>query len=431
MIYPSTRVHAEEPLKRLEEQKLLPVIRTMPEGLPKLAKEKQAAVFSVGLTLPTGDSVMNKGFFIDGRGLALCPLIFLCYDSTLRFDASDGEILAKPKVLAVFGEQHLALVKFAYKPKAWLEVSDKRPATGEWLALISTLRDPAPLTAPVLALRDNFETKAFPQTFRALSFATARSPAHDRTFADGAPLIDDTGKAIAVYAGSEPLNMQTLRFARPLDGLVNSIKAVLTKPLDLPIPIPRKHHPYDPARLDPLWGILQQNGATGYSADSLARVQKLLVKYPGNRTLQSIEWELMFQSIIQGSPGEAILEAARRTEAPENAPAPDRASYFYRLGRAYCASPGNEAATMDAYRKAFDLAPQTPHLAGANLAGMHLGRGELKEAERVYRKIVSIVPERIDYIEGLQKVLTAKGDWKGVEELTSWIWTLEDLYRSR
>jgi hypothetical protein len=109
---------------------------------------------------------MNKGFFIDRNGLALCSLVFLCGEAPLRFDASDGKILAAPKVLAVFAEQHLALVKFAYKPKAWLEVSDKRPAAGEWIALVSTLRDPASLTSPVLSWRDDFEAKGFPQTFR-------------------------------------------------------------------------------------------------------------------------------------------------------------------------------------------------------------------------------------------------------------------------
>lgn len=47
------------------------------------------------------------------------------------------------------------------------------------------------------------------------------------------------------------------------------------------------------------------------------------------------------------------------------------------------------------------------------------------------RKVVSIVPERIDYIEGLQKVLSARGDSKELDELMPWIWKLEDLYRSR
>jgi hypothetical protein len=350
----------------------------------------------------------------------------------LRFDASDGKILAAPKVLAVFAEQHLALVKFAYKPKAWLEVSDKRPTAGEWIALVSTLRDPAPLISPILALRDNFEVKAFPLTFRALGFAAGRSPALDRIFADGAPVMDDAGKAIAVYAGSEPLTAQTLRFARPLDGIANAIKAALENPLDLPIPIPAKYHRYDEVRLDPLSGLLKQKEFPGDHAESLVSIQPLLAKYPGNRTLQIVEWEAKWRSFIQGAPpDDSILETVRRTEPPENAPAPERAAYFFRFGRAHLVRPGNEAVSMDAYRKAFDLAPQTPHLAGESLAFLHFQRGELKEAERIYRKIISFVPERIDYIEGLQKVLTAKGDFKGADDLTPWIWRLEDLYRSR
>ena len=432
MIIPFIQIHAQEPPKRVEEGALLPVIRAMPDGLPELAMKKQAAVFSLGEILPTGDGRMNKGFFIDGNGLALCSLFYLCGEAPLRFDASDGEVLSTPKILAVFAAHHLALVKFAYKPKAWLELSDKRPAAGEWVALISTLRDPSPLTSPVLAWRDNFETKSFPQTFRSFSFATGRGPTLSRVLADGAPLMDDAGKAIGVHAKSDPLASQTLRFARPLDGLAAAIKAALGKQLDLAIPIPRKYHPYDPAVLDPLWRICQQKEAAGYSADSLRPVQMLLAKFPDNRTLQSMEWELMWWSFIQGSPGGPILEAAHRTEPPENAPASERAAYFSRLGRAsYCARPGNEAVVMDAYRKAFDLDPHTSHPVGATLADMHLRRGEIKEAEALYRKIISFAPERLDYIEGLQKVLTAKGDWKGADDLTSWIYQLEELYQSR
>jgi uncharacterized protein (DUF2062 family) len=70
---------------------------------------------------------------------------------------------------------------------------------------------------------------------------SGRSSALDRIFADGDSLIDDAGKAIAVFAGFEPLTAQTLRFARPLDGIANAIKAALENPLDLPIPIPAKY----------------------------------------------------------------------------------------------------------------------------------------------------------------------------------------------
>jgi hypothetical protein len=48
MICAFSQVHAQEPPKRVEEEKLLPVIRAMPDALPELAKKKQAAVFSLG-----------------------------------------------------------------------------------------------------------------------------------------------------------------------------------------------------------------------------------------------------------------------------------------------------------------------------------------------------------------------------------------------
>lgn len=89
------RVLAEESLPRTEKALPLPVIQPVPDQLAARAAGKRAAVFSINRTLPGGESSMNKGFFLDGSGLALCALRYLCRAATLRFDASDGKIHAK------------------------------------------------------------------------------------------------------------------------------------------------------------------------------------------------------------------------------------------------------------------------------------------------------------------------------------------------
>lgn len=428
MILSSSMVPAQVQPPRERQEKPPPAIQAMPDGLPALALTKQPAVFSINLVLPDGTGSMNKGFFIDRDGLALCALRYLCLKIPLRFDASDGAILPTPKVQAVFPEQHLALIKFAHQPKAWIELADDRPPVGTWVALISTLRDPAPLTGPILAWRPGSNQYALAPAV-IFSFAMGRNPSHSRLFANGAPLMNATGRAVGVFKGAQPLSAQTLRFAYPLDGLEKAIAAALKNPLNLKIPLSKAHHSYDSAWLDPLWNLADQAQMAGDNALALQRVRELIARYPANRTLLEIEWDM----ILRQSPGpsnDLLLEAVRRTEPPEGAGPAARSAYLYRLGQAYFRT-GDLAANMEANRKAFELAPDTAHLAGANLASLHLKRGELAVAESLYRKVISIVPERIDYLEGLQKVLNATGDWQKADGLTPLIYQLEDIYRSR
>lgn len=429
MILSSIPIAAQEQPPRQEAWKPPFAIQAMPDGLPALASTKQPAVFSINLALPDGTGSMNKGFFMDRNGLALCPLLYLCLKAPLRFDASDGTILAAPKVQAVFPDRRLALVKFAHKPKAWLELADKRPPVGTWVALVSTLRDPAPLTGPVLAYRLGSTRDETTKPSTQFSFAMGRGPALARVFAGGVPLMDDAGRAVGVFAGSQPLSAQTLHFASPLDGLGKVIDAALKKPLDLKIPIPGEHHSYEPVRLDPLWDLADQAEMAGDYALALKRIRTLMTRSPESRTLPVVEWNLNLKHAVDSS-NDSLLEAVRRTEPPADADASDRAAYLCRLGEAYCRA-GNIAAAMETTRKAFELAPETSDCCGANLAWLHLQRGELAAAESLYRKVIALVPERIDYLEGLQKVLNAKGDWQQADELTPRIYQLEELYRSR
>lgn len=108
----------------------------------------------------------------------------------------------------------------------------------DWIALIGTLRDPLPPVGPVLAYRLDFKSNAYPETATTMSFATGRSPALSRIFAEGAPLIDHAGQAIGIFSSSQPLAAQTLRFATPLDGFGKTIRSVLKPPLNLSLPIP-------------------------------------------------------------------------------------------------------------------------------------------------------------------------------------------------
>lgn len=429
LLIPTT--HAATEAAAAEPEFHIPKISPQPESLAKLAASKQQAVFSLGLVTAGGESIMNKGFFLNRDGNALCPLMYLCRDALPRFDASDGTVLARPKVLATFPDQGLALLKFNYQPKAWLEIAAKQPEVGQWVALVSTLRDPPSPAGPVLAYRAEPSMNAYPKVATHMSFAVGRSRSLDRVFANGAPLINSEGKAVGMLAGLSPLAAQTLRFALPIADLGTRIAAALKNPGDLPLPISAKHHAFDAARLSVEWALLELPDGAGDQNAALERTRKLMRRYPDSPSLKLWEWEIMRAQGADAMSAEEFLAATQRSAPPGNAGDAEKAQYQFRLGTAFHRMPGRTDETEAAYRKASALAPEVAPLATANLAGMHLQRRQTKEGEALYREVATLVPERIDYIEGLQKAVEARGDWEASEELSRWIYQLEEYYRSR
>lgn len=88
----------------------------VPAGLLETATKLRPAVFFS--LLPLGDKVVpHVGFFINDKGLALCPLWPLHAKPTPAFRTGEGksEVLKNPVVLEVFPDQMLALVKFEHK----------------------------------------------------------------------------------------------------------------------------------------------------------------------------------------------------------------------------------------------------------------------------------------------------------------------------
>ena len=429
LLIPST--HAAPEADKVEPEFHIPKISPKPDDLAKVAEAKQPAVFSFGLVTPGGGSLMNKGFFLNRDGNALCPLMYLCRDALPRFDASDGTILDRPKVLATFPDHDLALLKFNYQPKAWLEIAAKRPDVGQWVAHVSTLRDPPSPVGPVLSYRAGFEWNRYPAVSTNMGYAAGRNPSLQRIFASGAPLINSEGKAVAVHIASIPLPLQTLYTAMPLDDLGARIEATLKNPGDLALPIDAKHHLFDAAVLSPEWGLIAQAGGAGKVSAALERTRKLLERYPDCRALKAREWEFMRMQGAGAITAEEFLAATQRSAPPENAGEPEKAYYQFRLGTALHEIPGREEGAKTAYRKAFALAPELVCVAGANLADLLMLQGHTKEGEALLRKVATLTPERIDYIELLRGAVEDRGDWKVSEELGRWIYQLEECYRSR
>lgn len=188
----------------------------MPAGLEEKTTKLRAALF---FTLPpAGDEVVPYvGFFIDGKGLALCPLEPLHTKTVPVFRTGAGEqaVLKKPVVLEVFPDEHMALVKFDYTPTAMLTVSKEPASVGTWVAVgPSVFTEGGSVAGPIVAHRitQNFSTAKPPRPpQKQCSIALGRNPSYARLLLPGAPIINGRGEVVAAFAGSQAMPGQTLR----------------------------------------------------------------------------------------------------------------------------------------------------------------------------------------------------------------------------
>ena len=429
LLIPTT--HAAPEAAAAEPEFHIPKVSPQPESLAKLAAAKQQAVFSLELDMPNEGNIMNKGFFLSRDGSAICPLLYLCREVLPRFDASDGTTLDRPKVIATFPDHNLALLKFKYQPQAWLEIAAKRPEVGQWVAVVSTLRDPPAPVGPVLSYRAVPDMEYYYECRTHMSFAAGQSPSLGRVFASGAPLIDREGNVVGVQAGGTTRESQSLRSALPLDALGPRIKAALTSPGELPLPIDAMHHSFDAALLSPEWIRIDLARNAGESKLALKRIRELMERHPDCQALKTREWETMRMQGADAMTADEFLAATQRSAPPETATHVEKSEYQFRLATALSGIRGRAEETEAALLRAVALAPEVAHRAAANLGAIYMQRGQTKEAEALYRRAAALAPECVNYIERLQNVVEARKDWKASDELGLWIYQLEEYYRSR
>ena len=105
-------------------------------ALSKLAASKRSAVFRL-----TTKDALSFGVFISKDGHGLVHLQALATKEEATASLPDGVPLKVGSILEVFPEQELALLKFDFSPKFWLELAPTEPKIGETIALVPLKTD--------------------------------------------------------------------------------------------------------------------------------------------------------------------------------------------------------------------------------------------------------------------------------------------------
>jgi hypothetical protein len=407
--------------------------KTAPAGLRDLALTKRGALFFSQQRV--GEKVVPSiGFFIGADGLALCPLPPLSWKSGPSFTMDDEEqtALPTPVVLAVFPEQELALVKFASKPKTWLELSKERPPVGTWVAILSPSFAPNPVLGPIVAHREITGTSSLvPRRppVKKFSFATSRSPTIEMVFVIGAPLLDVRGKVVAAFSGSQPLPGQTLRTGNPLAELPERIQDAVKKARTLKLPLSAQDLQLDPAALSEESRVMGDAQMKGDIAKGIQQAKALVAKYPNSRYARAEEYGFVSDGVDHGQIGaEELVELAQQFKIQENDPPWEKAAYYCHLGEALLRAKRPDEAIAP-LQMADQLSPQC--MACMSLAIIFDNKNQLDDAERYWRRTTSLDQERIEYWNKLSLVLSARLKFQEASEVSDQAHFLEDLYRSR
>lgn len=188
--------------------------------LAELAGTKRAAVLRaiVWQTASERDrEAWSIGVFISADGLALMDLQGLVKQKKPTIEVADGKRLEFGKILGIFPEQELALMKFNHHPKAWISLASKEPEIGETLALlpldqINQWKSEIPaVVGPVMAKRSsttpNLRVTRFTKT---LSLGAGLSPVQRASLGPGCFAIDREGKLVAFTNGTDSSGRQVL-----------------------------------------------------------------------------------------------------------------------------------------------------------------------------------------------------------------------------
>ena len=422
------------PVAGAEELPIDGIAEVPPAGLVEAASGKRSALFFSQKQI--GRSVVPfVGFFVGANGLALCPLEILCGKGVPSFQLTrDGRsVLKNPVMLGVFPEENLALLKFDYKPERFLKISGSETGVGTWVTAVpSGFADVEPVAGPIVAHRvvsNVSKLKPPHEAAKQFSVAAGRNPKFERVFLPGAPLVDERGEVVAVFAGSQALPGQTLRMACPVSVLAKKIEGMVLKGERRELPVAVSELPLDPAAFSDEYMMMNASMVGGDHVKAGEYAERLVAKYPDSGLAATGAFGVLQAGVMSGrGGGDELVAHAKKSKVREGAGTLEQAAYYERLGQALLAT-GKETEAFEALRRADELDPEV--MACTTLAAIYEQRGKLEEAERCWRTATMVDAERIEYWDRLASVLLARDKGAEAEAVRRRADKLQDLYRMR
>ena len=385
----------------------------------------------------TGKSLYTTAFFVSKDGFAVCPLRAMTSGMVpAHVETSKGTKLSFGTVVAILGEQELAVIKLQAKPRMWLSLGAKDTTLGTEGAFLEPGQKKPIHAGPILARRKARRAALLKMPLVARLSVGTQSPqlvkAGINSLNLGAPLIDKTGRLQGVFAGVQPARNQILVQATPLWPVRNALYAAIARPGKVALPLAGKSNPYDPVAVEPHYHAAVENLVKLQVDQALIHVNALLKAHPGSPMAHWLKFDIL-QKGREYEKAKALL--ADLTKRGEKAGF-DQVALLELQGR-LALSQDDAHTAIAVYHKLVEITPDDYPVPRAMLADSYRFKAELGQekayiqAVKWYELAVASAPEQLNLLANYEKALTKLRRWEEADKVTDRIFELENLYRRK
>ena len=405
------------------------------EDLAKLALSKRAAVLRMTVWRTAQEKEVVQwgiGVFISKDGLALVNLQGLVTEKIPTVEIAGEKKLKLGKILGVFPEQELALVKFDHRPKTWAPLAQVEPELGETIALLPLKPGDqwngkippviGPVTAKRSAMTPNLRVMRFTKV---LSLGSGLLPAQRAGLGPGCFAIDRQGRLVTFTNGTGRAGRQTIIELAPVAHLAGRIQELAKDDQDLGFPLPRAHNPIDPAALDPAFHPMNLATAQQDWKEVQRLLNQLQRRHPKSHLLKLKGYELKLQALqgkIKGDPLQRFPKPNPKDPIAHQVSVwSARATLL--LGR------GQLQAAIAEFEAAVALGPVDYPDNRAALAMLYASQNRNEDAEKLLSQVYPFSADSIAFVETYERFLLDQGKFKEVQKMTDRIFELEEIYK--
>lgn len=402
------------------------------EALVGHADTKLAAALRMAVTDGPTRDWEHRGAFISKDGLALIDArgLFLWQKEPIVHTAN-GTLLKFGSILEVFPQQGLALVKFNYSPKVYLDFAEDEPALGEATALLGweghrerhILDTKAPpVVGPIMEKRHERtgDRREFGFT-RILSLGSGLTDRQQRGVSQGNFAIDRRGNLVAFFNSQRRYGNQTIIQLTPVVALADLVRQAVKERRVIPFPLPEDKNPYHTLLGDPTYNRIIQSRVKGDRLESRRLLKVLLIRHPMNYHLKFLALEFYDR--------EEPLVGLKDFPEPDQAdPAALQVALLGARAFLFIEDEKVELA-IQALKDAVALSPKDYPQDRYRLARLYFDLGRLEDSQRSMIQAYASWSDRIGLVEAYERLLIRQSKFKEARELTKRVYELEKIYR--
>lgn len=401
---------------------------TVSGDLSRTAAARREAV----LQLTAGkakDAIVSFGVFVSRDGLALVDMQALVSRDRPKVMVHDGSFINFGRILGIFPEQELALMKFDYSPRLSLEVAKAEPAVNDTVALVNLNRhNPwdatvSPVCGPVMVKRSELTPNSRVLRFtKVMSIGAGLSDAQRNTLGPGRFAINHDGQLIAFTHGVRPGDGQTLITLAPVTGLRNQIEALAKQGQDIGFPVPDSSNPIDPASIDPEFHPMN----LAYIRQDVPETRRLL-KTLRSRYPESFLLKCRLADIGGDGSGGSSLDYPE----PQPGDPPGQQVAMWQIRAAWLANSQRLEESVKARQKAIELSPKDFGADRFLLGDLLVYLERREEAEKIFQEIHPIFSDDIRFLQKFNLLKLGQLKFDESKKLEQRITELEAIYLKR